>query len=76
MATKGATKNQVLWRGFAAILGVFAGLCTIFALAVTAAEAWQEHAQAQWLETTARLTGATCTRPAPAGGTDTISIAA
>ena len=55
MAIKGATKNQVPWRGFAAILGVFAGLCTIFALAVTAAEAWQEHAQAQWLETTARV---------------------
>src|SRR4051812_30255092 len=50
-----ATKNQVPWRGFAAILGVFAGLCTMFELAVTAAEAWQEHAQAQWLETTARV---------------------
>ena len=39
----------------AAFLGVFAGLCTVFALMVTAAEAWQEHAQEQWPETTARV---------------------
>lgn len=50
-----ATKRQVVWRGVAALLGVFAGLCTVFALVVTAAEAWQEHAEAQWPETTARV---------------------
>lgn len=47
--------RQVVWRGVAAILGVFTGLCTVFALIVTAAEAWQEHSQAQWPETTARV---------------------
>jgi hypothetical protein len=38
-------------------LGLFAGLCSIFALVVTAAEGWQEHAQAQWPEATARVQG-------------------
>ena len=36
-------------------MGFFAGLCTIFALIVTVAEGWQEHAQAQWPEATARV---------------------
>jgi hypothetical protein len=55
MTTEGATKRQVAWRGIAALLGVVAGLCTIFAMVVTAAEAWQAHAEAQWPETTARV---------------------
>jgi Protein of unknown function (DUF3592) len=55
MTTEDATKRQVAWRGIAALLGVFAGLCTIFALVVTVAETWQEHAEAQWPETTARV---------------------
>ena len=55
MTTEGATKRQVAWRGIAALLGVFAGLCTIFALVVTVAETLQEHAEAQWPETTARV---------------------
>ena len=36
-------------------MGFVAGLCTLFALVVTVAEAWQEHVQAQWPETTARV---------------------
>ena len=55
MTTEGVTKPRVLWRGIVAFLGLFAGLCTLFALVVTAGEAWQEHAQAQWPETTARV---------------------
>lgn len=55
MTTKGGTKRGVLWRGVAAVLRFFVGLCTIFALVVTAAEAWQEHAQAEWPQTTARV---------------------
>lgn len=39
----------------AAVLGLLAGLCTVFALVVTAAEGWVEHAQAQWPHTTARV---------------------
>lgn len=37
------------------LLGGFLGLCTIFILLVTAFEAWQEHAQAQWPEVTASI---------------------
>ena len=55
MMTENVTKRRVLWRGVVAFLGLFAGLCTLFALVVTAGEAWQEHAQAQWPETIARV---------------------
>jgi Protein of unknown function (DUF3592) len=47
--------TQLTWRGFVGFLALFAGLCTVFALIVTVAEGWQEHAQAQWPETTARV---------------------
>ena len=48
-------KPRRTWQGFVGLLGLFAGLCTIFAFIVTVAEAWQEHTQAQWPETTARI---------------------
>ena len=59
IATASVTKRGVLGRGVAAFLGFFAGLCTLFVLVVTAVEAWQEHTQAQWPETTARVEGCT-----------------
>jgi hypothetical protein len=37
------------------LLVVFSGLCTIFVLVATAAQAWLEHAQARWPEVTARV---------------------
>jgi Protein of unknown function (DUF3592) len=37
------------------LLGLTAGLCTIFASVVTAAEAWVESAQAKWPEATASI---------------------
>jgi hypothetical protein len=47
------------WRGYvmfvASFFGLFAALCTIFALVVTAAEGWVEHAQARWPTTMARV---------------------
>jgi Protein of unknown function (DUF3592) len=49
------TKQQVAWRAIAAFLGAFAGLCSVFALVVTVAQAWQEHTQAQWPRTTAHV---------------------
>jgi hypothetical protein len=55
MTTGSAPKTQLMWRGIVGLLGLFAGLCTIFALVVTVAEGWQEHAQQQWPETTARV---------------------
>ena len=59
MTTVDGPQNQPGWRGWAmlvvSVLGLFAGLCTVFALVVTAAEGWVEHAQAQWPEATARV---------------------
>ncbi|MGP0017580.1 MAG: DUF3592 domain-containing protein [Candidatus Sulfotelmatobacter sp.] len=53
------SKNPRGWRGWilllAGFMGLFAGLCTVFALVVTAAEAWVEHPQAQWPTATARI---------------------
>jgi hypothetical protein len=54
-ATGSVTMRQVALRAIVALLGLFAVLCTIFALVVTAAEAWQTHARAQWPETIARV---------------------
>jgi hypothetical protein len=55
MATEVAPKNQFTFQGLIGLLGLFAGLCAIFALVVSTAEAWREHAQAQWPETRARI---------------------
>jgi hypothetical protein len=54
MTTGTAPKRQLMWLGLM-VLVVFLGLCTIFVSVVTAAEAWQEHAQARWPEVTARV---------------------
>lgn len=43
-----------MWLGLM-VLVALSGLCTIFALVVTAAQAWQEHAQARWPEVTSRV---------------------
>jgi len=53
--TSVSPKPRLTWQGFAGLLGLFAGLCTIFALIVTVAEGWQEHSQAQWPEATAHI---------------------
>ena len=53
--TGSAPKGRLMLQGVAGLLGLFAGLCTIFALVVTVAEAWQEHAQAQWPQVMARV---------------------
>lgn len=54
MTTGTAPKRQLMRLGLM-VLVVLLGLCTIFALVVTAAEAWQEYAQARWPEVTARV---------------------
>lgn len=54
VANETAPKHPLL-RGVLVLLAVFAGLCTLFALVATAAEAWQENAQARWPLVTARL---------------------
>jgi len=59
MTVPGMSQNVPKWRGYvvllASFMGLFAGLCTAFALVVTAAEGWVEHAQAQWPKATARV---------------------
>jgi hypothetical protein len=54
MMKETAPKGQLAWGGLI-VLVAFLGLCTIFVLVVTAAQAWQEHAQASWPEVTARV---------------------
>jgi hypothetical protein len=54
MTTEGVRMRPLLWLGVV-VLALFTGLCSIFALVVTAAEGWQEHAQVQWPEATARV---------------------
>jgi hypothetical protein len=51
---EGAPKAQPIWAGVA-LLVLFTGACTIFALVVTASQAWQEHAQARWPEEMGRI---------------------
>jgi hypothetical protein len=55
MTTGVPPKTQLRWQGIVALMGLFAGLCAVFALTVTVAEGWQEHSQAQWPVTTARV---------------------
>jgi len=54
MTTGTVQKGPLMWRGLM-VLVVLSGLCSIFASVVTAAQAWQEHAQARWPEVTARV---------------------
>lgn len=42
-------------QGVLRILAVFAGLCAVFALVVSIADAWREHAQQTWPEVTATV---------------------
>jgi hypothetical protein len=54
MPTETAPKTQLMRRTLG-VLVLFSGLCTVFALVVTAAQAWQEHAQERWPEATAHV---------------------
>lgn len=45
--------NSLTAKGLVGLLGIFAGLCTVFALIVSVADKWQEHAQERWPEVTA-----------------------
>lgn len=59
MMAPDARQDQAKWHGIAVavlgLLGLTAGLCTIFVLVVTGAEAWEENTQAQWPKTEARI---------------------
>ena len=55
MTTRAQQDKRLVLAMAIGFLGLFAGLCTMLALAVTVVEAWQEHAEAGWPEVTARV---------------------
>jgi hypothetical protein len=61
MTMSDTSQSPPKWRGWvvllAAALGLLCGLCAAFALVVTAAQAWTEHAQEHWPTTTAHVQG-------------------
>ncbi len=59
--------GKLMWLGLSARV-VFSGLCTIFVSVTTAAQAWQEHAQARWPEVTARVDECGLERTSSNGG--------
>jgi hypothetical protein len=62
MTTGTAPKARVLiWLGLT-VLVALSGLCTIFVSVATAAQAWQEQAEARWPEVTARVDGCSLNR--------------
>jgi hypothetical protein len=54
MPAETAPKTQWM-RQILGALVLFSGLCTVFALVVTAAQAWQEQAEKRWPEVTAHV---------------------
>jgi L-rhamnose mutarotase len=53
--TSGKTAGAGKAAGIFGFLGLFAGLCSVLALVVSAAEGWREHTQQSWPEVTARI---------------------
>jgi hypothetical protein len=49
------TQGSISTVGLIGLLGLFAGLCTIFALLATIADAWREHVQQGWPAPTATI---------------------
>jgi hypothetical protein len=49
------TKSSMSSLGLLGFLGLFAGLCTIFALVATSVGAWQEHVRQEWPAATATI---------------------
>jgi hypothetical protein len=54
MASETSALGKLAWL-ISIMLGLLFGLCTIFALVTTVAQALQEHAQSQWPMVTARV---------------------
>jgi uncharacterized protein DUF3592 len=59
--TQTAPKRSLIWF-VVMLLALLSGLCTVFAGVITAAEAWREHAEAQWPLTTACVDDCSMTR--------------
>ena len=54
MTTGTSAIGKLAWLGLIVLVILF-GLCTVFASVTTVAQAWEEHAQAQWPEVTAHV---------------------
>jgi hypothetical protein len=67
MTTGMRLKRPLIWVGLV-VLVAFSGLCTIFVSVATAAQAWQEHARAQWPEVTAHVDKCDLLRTSTNGG--------
>jgi Protein of unknown function (DUF3592) len=55
MNSEKLTRLRILVWTASGVLVVFLGLCTLFVLVVTLAQAWQERAQSHWPQETARI---------------------
>ena len=52
--TNTSIRHPVIWP-ISVVLVLFLGLCTLFVLVATVAQAWQEHAQSQWPQVMANV---------------------
>jgi hypothetical protein len=66
-SNKSARTHVLVW-GVILLLGLFLGLCSIFALITTAAGAWYEHVEMGWPETPAVIKQCKAGRYYPNGG--------
>ena len=48
-------RGEITAQGLVGLLGLFAGLCSVFAAVVTIADAWREHTEAGWPETIGKI---------------------
>lgn len=55
MTTGSPPGSRLTLQGLVGLLGLFAGLCTIFALVVSLAEGWREHQQTKWPQATGKI---------------------
>jgi hypothetical protein len=53
--TSGTKSNSLSAQGLIGLLGIFAGLCTVFALIVSMTDGWREHARESWPQATATI---------------------
>jgi len=59
--------NPLLWLGLS-VLVILLGLCTLFALLTTGAQAWQEHAEQRWPVVTTHVDKCDLQRSSTNGG--------
>ena len=53
--TSGTASKTLTAQGLIALLGIFAGLCAVFALIVSVSDGWREHVHESWPQVTATI---------------------